>query len=132
MVEMVMVPVPASAPAAIAERFLAKENAASPSTQCLQKTRKDSKHELTRRNPPPHDPTTAGDNYKPDLPPSRFCARRGRHIRQISTESAAVPPRRTRQAASDSQVGILSVGLGKELAEELGMLPGTVYTAANR
>ena len=124
MVELVMVPVPpASAPAATTRSLQRSENAATLSAQGPGQKRRDSKH-----TPKPAKPTpNAGDD--PILPPSRLCIRRGKHVRQVSTDLPS-PPAHSRHTASDSRLGILSVGLGRELAEELGMLPGTVYTPA--
>lgn len=127
-VELFMVPAPASAPAA-ASRPTSKENAILPTTKqqntITSKRRQDSRDTTTKTAFP--EPAAAADNK-----PLRLCIRRGKHVRQISTDLAPLSPRPRMTAASDSQLGILSVGLGKELAEELGMLPGTVYTPATR
>lgn len=134
MVELAMVPVsshaPISPPALQASKLGGKENDLPPP----------SKTTPTTSGPTDFNPISTHANLKdPSVSspsPARLCSRRGRTIMHLplSTLERQRAYGRLSVPRSDSKVelGLLSVGLGRELADELGMLPATVYSSATR
>lgn len=88
------------------------------------------------------------NGHSDDEPSERLCVRRGKNVdglalphpassintgrRRPSASASAAVSAPTAQRHHTADLGMLSVGLSRELADELGMLPATVFTPATR